>query len=66
MGDVWAVGAVSPFTTVHLPSVVAGRKSWLEHETIRRAMVIDEGVILHENILSFQKRRAQYPHESIV
>ncbi len=58
--------SVSAALTVHLPSVVAGRNGWLENETIRRAMVIDEGVILHENILSFQKRDAQYPHESLV
>jgi len=57
--------SVSAALTVHVPSVVAGRKGWLEHETIRRAMVIDKGVILDENILSFQKRNAHYPHEPL-
>ena len=57
--------SVSAALTVHLSSVVAGRKGWLENETIRRAIVIDEGVIQKGNILSFQKRNAHYPHESL-
>jgi hypothetical protein len=46
--------------------VLAGRDRWLEAETIRRAVVIDEGVILNENVLSFQGRNARYPHESLL
>jgi alanine dehydrogenase len=57
--------SVSAALIVHLPTVLAGRESWLESETIRRAIVIDEGVILKRNILSFQKRNAPYPHEPL-
>ncbi len=57
--------SISAALIVHIPSVLAGREGWLENETIRRAMVIDEGVILKGNILSFQNRNARYPHESL-
>lgn len=57
--------SISAALVVHLPFVVAGRDSWRENETIRRALVIDEGVIQQEKILSFQKRRARYPHEPL-
>jgi len=54
--------SISAALIVQLPSVLAGREGWLGNETIRRAMVIDEGVILKKNVLSFQGRNAQYPH----
>ena len=57
--------SISAALIVHLPSVLAGREAWLENETVRRAMVIDEGVILMENVLSFQGRNAEYPHEPL-
>lgn len=57
--------SISAALIVHLPSVLGGRESWYQNETIRRAVVIDEGVILNEKILSFQKRRAEYPHEPL-
>ncbi|MDX2436681.1 MAG: N(5)-(carboxyethyl)ornithine synthase [Acidobacteriota bacterium] len=57
--------SISAALIVHIPSVLAGREGWLENETIRRAIVIDEGVILKGNILSFQNRNARYPHESL-
>ena len=57
--------SISAALIVHMPSVLAGRKGWLENETIRRAIVIDEGVILKGNVLSFQKRNTQYPHEPL-
>jgi N5-(carboxyethyl)ornithine synthase len=57
--------SISAALVVHLPSVLAGRAGWRENETVRRAIVIDEGVVLNENILSFQGRNAQYPHEPL-
>lgn len=45
--------------------MLAGREGWLANETIRRAIVIDEGIILDENVLSFQGRDARYPHEQL-
>jgi N5-(carboxyethyl)ornithine synthase len=57
--------SISAALVVHLPSVLAGREGWLEDETIRRAMVIEEGVVLKKAILSFQKRNEHYPHEPL-
>jgi N5-(carboxyethyl)ornithine synthase len=45
--------------------VLGGREAWQEQETIRRAVVIDNGVILKPEILSFQGRQPQYPHEPL-
>jgi alanine dehydrogenase len=57
--------SISAALLVHLPTVLAGREAWSEQETIRRAVVIDEGVILTPDILSFQARQPQYPHEPL-
>jgi alanine dehydrogenase len=57
--------SISAALVVHLPSVLAGREGWLANETIRRAIVIDEGVVLNESVLSFQGREAQYPHQPL-
>ncbi|MDP8256834.1 MAG: hypothetical protein P9M14_13880, partial [Candidatus Alcyoniella australis] len=57
--------SVSAALIVHIPTVLSEHEGWLENETIRRAMVIDEGVILKKNVLLFQKRNAQYPHEPL-
>jgi alanine dehydrogenase len=57
--------SISAALVVHLPTVLAGPEAWSEQETIRRAVVIDEGVILNPDILSFQGRQPDYPHEPI-
>jgi alanine dehydrogenase len=57
--------SISAALVVHLPTVLAGPEAWREQETIRRAVVIDEGVILNPDILSFQGRQPDYPHEPI-
>ncbi|MEE9553629.1 MAG: N(5)-(carboxyethyl)ornithine synthase [candidate division Zixibacteria bacterium] len=57
--------SISAALIVHLPDMVAGRESWQENETIRRAINIDAGVIQKPNILSFQKRQPFYPHTPI-
>lgn len=57
--------SISAALIVQLASVLAGREGWLANETIRRAMVIDEGVILKESVLSYQGRNARYPHEPL-
>jgi N5-(carboxyethyl)ornithine synthase len=55
--------SVSAALLVHLPTVLEGRDSWTQDETIRRAVVIDSGVIQKPEILSFQNRASDYPHE---
>ena len=57
--------SISAALLVHLPTVLEGRDAWNEDETIRRAVVIDRGVIQKPEILSFQKRTTDYPHEAL-
>ena len=57
--------SISAALIVYLPTVVAGRDSWQQNETIRRAVNIDGGVIQDPSILSFQKREPHYPHAHI-
>ena len=58
-----ATRSISAALIVHLPTVLTGRRAWQQNETVRRAIVIDKGVIQNPTILSFQKRKARYPHE---
>ena len=57
--------SISAALIVHLQTVVDGRESWLQDETIKRAVVIDSGVIQAPQILSFQKRQPKYPHRPL-
>nr|MCW2728974.1 Alanine dehydrogenase [Aeromicrobium sp.] len=57
----WEISqALLPF----LPKVLAGPTSWDAEETLRRAIEIREGVIQNPDILAFQKRSAEFPHET--
>jgi N5-(carboxyethyl)ornithine synthase len=56
--------SISAALLVHLPTVLDGREAWNDSETIRRAVVIDRGVIQKPEILSFQRRMTDYPHEA--
>jgi alanine dehydrogenase len=57
-----ATRSISAALIVYLPTVLAGRDSWQENETIRQAINIDGGVIQNASILSFQNREPKYPH----
>lgn len=57
--------SISAALIVHIPSVVAGRESWQQNETIRRAVNVDAGVVVKPAILSFQHRKPDYPHDSL-
>jgi alanine dehydrogenase len=57
--------SISAALLVHLPTVLGGPEAWKKNETIRRAVVIDQGVIQKPEILSFQGRSAQYPHQPL-
>ena len=57
-----ATRSISAALIVYLPTVLAGRDSWQQDETIRRAINIDGGVIQNSAILSFQNRELDYPH----
>ncbi|MCW8922943.1 MAG: N(5)-(carboxyethyl)ornithine synthase [Gammaproteobacteria bacterium] len=58
-----ATRSISAALIVYLPTVLAGRDSWQQDETIRQAINIDNGVIQNASILSFQNRELDYPHE---
>ncbi len=57
--------SISAALIVYLRTVLEGPDSWQKNETIRRALVIDQGKILQPQILSFQNRQAEYPHTSM-
>ena len=57
--------SISAPLLVYLPTVLEGRDAWNKNETIRRAVVIDRGVIQKPEILSFQQRTTDYPHEAL-
>jgi alanine dehydrogenase len=54
--------ALIPF----LPQIIEGPISWEKNETIRRAIEIKDGLVINKKILSFQKRKDQYPHDYMV
>jgi alanine dehydrogenase len=54
--------SISGALVVYIPAVSGGRAQWEGNETLQRAMNIDQGVVCKPNILSFQKRQADYPH----
>ncbi len=58
--------SISGALVVHLPDVIEGHSSWQQNETLRRAVNIDAGVIQKPDILSFQKRKPDYPHTPAV
>ena len=57
--------SISAALIVHLPAVAGGPESWHRHETIRRAINIEEGVIQKPDILAFQNRQLDYPHAAL-
>lgn len=55
--------SISAALIVYLRTVLNGPKSWQSNETIRRAVVIEQGKIIQPQILSFQNRHHEFPHE---
>jgi N5-(carboxyethyl)ornithine synthase len=55
--------SISAALVPYCPTILGGRASWQQSETVRRAVVIDAGVVQQLSILSFQNRSSQYPHE---
>ncbi|WP_396668562.1 N(5)-(carboxyethyl)ornithine synthase [Microbacterium sp. R86528] len=45
-----------------VPTVMNGPQAWSQSETIRRAIEIQDGVIINPAILEFQGRAAKHPH----
>jgi len=57
--------SISAALIVYLKSFLNGPQLWYQDETIKRALVIDKGVIQHHQILNFQKRAVDYPHRPL-
>ena len=57
--------SISAALIVYLPTVLAGREAWMENPAIQKAINVDNGVIVKESVLSFQNRKAEYPHDFI-
>jgi alanine dehydrogenase len=57
--------SVSAALIVHLERVLGGPESWAKSETVRRAIVIDNGEIQNPTIISFQGRQSHYPYEPL-
>jgi alanine dehydrogenase len=58
----WEISeALLPF----LRSVLTGPAGWEADETIRRAIEVQEGVVVNPKILTFQNRATEYPHEVV-
>ena len=55
--------SISAALIVYLKTVMEGPTSWQNNETIRRAIVIDQGIIQKTQILSFQNRNHEFPYE---
>ncbi|RLD26342.1 MAG: alanine dehydrogenase [Bacteroidetes bacterium] len=49
----------------YLPLVMEGRDRWKKSKTLDHAIEIWDGVVLNANVLSFQNRKSEYPHEVI-
>ncbi len=58
-----ATWEISAALLPHLDTVLSGPGAWAESDTIARAIEIRDGVIANPNILSFQHRSAEYPHQ---
>jgi N5-(carboxyethyl)ornithine synthase len=57
---------ISRVVVSFLETVMGGPEAWEEDATIRRCVEIRDGVVQNKNVLTFQRRAAAYPHESVV
>jgi len=55
------MGYIKNFNAI-IPIVMDGRKTWADNTTISKAIEIDRGVILNQEIISYQNRHQEYPH----
>jgi alanine dehydrogenase len=60
-----ATWEISEALLPHLPTVLSGPAAWDSDQTIRRAIEIRGGIIQNPDILTFQHRQPQYPHQRV-
>jgi len=56
---------VSEALLPYLRTVLTGPEAWDSDETVRRSIEIRDGVIQNKQILSFQRRSPDYPHDRL-
>lgn len=57
-----ATWGISEALIPHLRPVMSGPVGWHADATIRRAIEIEQGVVVNPKILSFQRRSEEFPH----
>lgn len=57
-----ATWTISKALFPYLGTVIAGPAAWQDDETIRKAIEIQDGVVLNRAVLAFQNREEAYPH----
>lgn len=57
--------SISAALIVYLQTILEGPDSWKHNATIRRAIAVDKGVVQLPKILTFQKRKSEYPHKPL-
>lgn len=57
-----ATWEISEAISSYLETVIAGPAAWQGDETIRKAIEIQDGVVLNGAVLAFQNRAREYPH----
>lgn len=58
----WEISeALLPF----LETVMSGPAAWEDNDTIARAIEIRDGAVINKDVLEFQHRAADYPHEAL-
>lgn len=60
-----ATWEISEALLPHLETVLRGPAAWEDSPIVARAVEIRDGVVLNEEILSFQKRDDAYPHARV-
>src|SRR5210317_2546631 len=54
--------SISAALIIYLTEVLAGNKNWKNNATINNAINVLDGVVVKEEIFSFQNREEEYPH----
>jgi alanine dehydrogenase len=57
-----ATWEISEALLSYLEIVIAGPAAWRENETLRKAIEIQDGIVLNDAVLAFQHRSAEYPY----
>ena len=60
-----ATRSISAALIVYLPTVLAEPEAWKDNATINKAINVDHGLVIKDEILDFQNRDHKYPHHYI-